>query len=155
MIISTIRNIFTEESVGGITLVNGEWWCHSLEDVYRGIGVKIPKVTCIPPGSYKVGTRHSASFNREVLVLYTEDDGFTIKKDGVKFTYCYNHGGSNASHTSGCILSAFNRINKNHITGTAEHGLFNMVKLALDEGENVSWLIVSDPENIHGLRWDG
>lgn len=155
MIISTIRNIYTLQSTGGDTLINGEWFCHSLEDLAWPYGVKIKHDTCISPGAYKVAIRYSPSFKRDVLVLYTEDDQFTIKMGGTEFTYIYSHGGENAGDTSGCILHAFNRINLNRITGSAEHSLFNRVKAALDAGDNVVWGIVSDPGNTYEIKWEG
>jgi len=155
LIVTSVRNIFNEDSTGGDVLVNGEWFCYSQEDTARASGVKIPKLTCIPPGNYKVAVRRSASFKRDVLCLYTEDDKVTIKKGGVKFTYVYQHSGNTAAHSSGCIITAFNRMNKGHITGTAEHGLFNTVKAALDAGDNVVWQAVNDPDNVYRLKWEG
>ena len=154
MKIETIRNLFNADSTGGQTEVDGKFFCHSQEDAARPYGVKIPKVTCIPDRIYQVGIRYSPSIERDMLILYTESDKETIIANGVTFKYVYQHGGVNATHSSGCILSGYNRIDAFSIQDTSEHDLFALVAPAIRSGERVTWHVINDPSDQLGLRGD-
>lgn len=152
MILTTVRNIFTTKSTGGVTLINGERFCCSQEDPVRAYGVKIYGETAIAPGSYKVGVRRSASFERQVLCLYTEKEGWWLHGGGISFQHCYFHGGNHAGNTKGCILVAFDRGDDDTIYNTAESALFNKVNAAIDSGESVIAQVINDFDNVYGLR---
>jgi len=153
MIIHLIRNIFTEKSTGGRLLVDGEPYCHTLEDVSRGHGVKIKHETCIPSGLYHVGKRFSPGFGRNMLSIYNvmEDAVPVINLGGVRFTYVMTHGGNTATNTSGCPLVAFNRLDDDTIQGSAESKLFEHVSDALDRGDDVTLHVIADQENMYHL----
>lgn len=151
MLLTTVRNIFTTKSTGGATLINGERFCCCQEDVVRAPGVKIYGETAIAPGSYKVGIRRSASFERQVLCLYTDAD-WVLKGGGIQFQYIYLHGGNNAGDSKGCILVAFDRGDDETIYNSAESALFNTVNAAIDSGESVICQVINDFNNVYGLR---
>lgn len=152
MILTVIRNILSKNSTGGVLLVNGEKFCHVQEDTARAFGAKIFGETCISPGAYKVAVRRSASFGRKVLCLYTEIKDWRLIGGGIEFQYVYFHGGNDAGDTKGCILAAFNRVDDETIQGTAESALFNTVQAAIDSGERIVCEVVSDFNNVYGLR---
>jgi len=154
MRITTYRNLFNPNSTGGVTVVDGIRFCHSQEDAARAHGVKIPGQTCIPPFVYKVGIWHSLSFGRPMLILYTEDDGYTLKAGGISFTHIYHHGGNRAADTLGCILGAKNRGSSDEIWGTQEKELFKKVSPLILAGEEVIWEVVNDPNNQHKFKWE-
>ena len=76
----------------GELLIEGEWFCFTLEDVERP--EKIPGETAIPTGRYKVIITHSQRFDRD-LPLLVDVPGFT----GVRI-----HAGNTEADTRGCIL---------------------------------------------------
>lgn len=106
----------TDRTLGQL-LVNGEHFCHVLEDTLRPRGVKVAGVTAIPAGLYRVKITHSQRFGREMpLVLGVP--GF----DGIRL-----HGGNGPENTRGCPLIAYNR-SGSEIWGTAEKELNAKIK---------------------------
>ena len=54
--------------------INGEFFCHTLEDAIRGEGIKIPAFTGIPAGEYEVKLSNSSRFQRLMPMVYTESN---------------------------------------------------------------------------------
>ena len=134
---------YYEQTTLGILVLNDSRFCYTLEDTVRAKGIKVYAHTAIPANDntgYKVGIRTSSSFERDVLVLYTESDGYTLEYNGISFEYIYSHGGNNHINTKGCILVAYNR-DGNKIYNSAEQDLFNIVKEWLDDDEEVRWVV--------------
>lgn len=102
--------------------MDGKFYCDTLEDTKRE--VKIMHETCIPAGKYKVIINMSNRFKR-LMPLLVNVPGF----EGIRI-----HNGSNASHTSGCIL-----VGKNSIVGqltdskTTFENLFKVLQSAKDK----------------------
>ena len=94
----------------GKMLINGEYFCDTLEDKDRGLTqsmslaqvqkLKVYGKTAIPTGEYSVKMTLSPHFNR-VLPLVENVKGF----DGIRI-----HNGQNADHSLGCILVGRNKI---------------------------------------------
>ena len=94
----------------GKMLINGEYFCDTLEDKDRGLSqsmqlsqikkLKVYGKTAIPTGEYSVKMTLSPHFNR-VLPLVENVKGF----DGIRI-----HNGQNADHSLGCILVGKNKI---------------------------------------------
>ena len=88
--LSTISNLF----------VDGVWECFVLEDTVReeaGVPVeewKVPTVTAIPSGTYRIDLTESVRFKR-VLPILIGVEGFS----GVRI-----HPGNGPEHTEGCLL---------------------------------------------------
>lgn len=142
MKIVTYRNIFTTDATQGRTYIDGNPFCYSLEDAVRGYGIKIPGKTAIGAGLYKVKLRHSPSFGRDMVMLWNEGDACVA--NGISFTFIYSHGGTHAMHSKGCILSGFIPIDDTCIRDTAEHEICDLVKKALADGDDVTWMVVND-----------
>jgi len=99
MKLDLIRKVFTESSTIGDLLINGEFFCYTLEDVPRV--VKIPGETAIPCGTYQVITNYSNRF-KKIMPLLLNVPGF----EGVRI-----HSGNTAKDTEGCILLGYSKDN--------------------------------------------
>ena len=89
-----LRTNFEKDYTEGVMLVDGKYFCYTLEDRVRPPGVKIPYKTAIPEGTYSVRVTPSGRFKRlmpEVLRV----PGFT----GIRI-----HGGNSANDSAGCPL---------------------------------------------------
>lgn len=139
------RKKYYSDTTIGYLVIDGQHYCYTLEDTVRPSGIKVKTHTAIPENNYygyKVGIRYSNKFDREVLCLHTEDDGFTLKYGDVKFKYIYSHGGNDDEDTLGCVLVGYNNYD-DKIQGTAERDLFKLVKGWIDSGEEVRWFITN------------
>jgi len=133
---------YSRTTIGNI-LLDGAVFCYTLEDTVRGVGIKVYGETAIPHNpleGYKVWVRYSPSFKRKVLILYTENDKYTLIKDKIKFEAIYAHGLNVHEETKGCIGVAHQR-SENKIWNSAEKDLFDIVYTWIKEGYEVRWLI--------------
>lgn len=126
------RLTFSDKSTIGKLFLDGEFFCHTLEDVVRP--EKVYGETAIPEGAYKVKITYSPRFKRD-LPLLLNVPGF----EGIRI-----HAGNTHKDTEGCILvgdlagqdivwqsrAAFNR-------------LFDKLKAAQNAGEEIT-IEVSD-----------
>jgi hypothetical protein len=92
MQLKLVRQIFTQNSTIGRLFIDGEFECHTLEDMVRP--EKIYGETAIPAGSYQVVISMSARFKTR-LPLLVDVPGYT----GVRI-----HPGNTQADTLGCIL---------------------------------------------------
>lgn len=92
MKIVVVRDTFTENSTIGKMLIDGAFFCYTLEDTIRD--VKIAGETAIPYGSYKVIVNMSNRF-KVLMPLLLNVKGF----EGVRI-----HNGNTKADTHGCIL---------------------------------------------------
>ena len=92
MKIVVVRDTFTENSTIGKMLIDGAFFCYTLEDTIRD--VKVHGETAIPYGTYKVIVNMSNRFKR-LMPLLIDVKGF----EGVRI-----HNGNTKEHTHGCIL---------------------------------------------------
>ena len=90
--LEVVRFGFSPLSTTGKMYVNGVFECYTLEDCVRE--KKIPRITAIPAGEYKVILNLSTRFKR-VLPLLIDVPNF----EGVRI-----HNGNYSSDTEGCIL---------------------------------------------------
>lgn len=84
----------------GELYIAAEWFCHTLEDAIReipGVDVrvwKVPGVTAIPAGRYRVTLEHSPRFGPDTITI-----------NGVRgFSEIRMHGGNDVGDTEGCPL---------------------------------------------------
>lgn len=117
MKLKLVREFFTPTETLGSLLIDGRFFCYTLEDVDRGLkqsmalaDIKSKKVkaqTAIPYGKYKVELTLSNRF-KKIMPLVVDVKGF----EGIRF-----HGGNTHLDSEGCILVAKQRnINKVHAT---------------------------------------
>ena len=113
----------------GVVLVDGRFFCYSLEDPIRD--VKVYGKTAIPAGVYDLSIRYSPKFKREMIWVL----------DVPNFEYIMIHGGNTVADTLGCPLYAKNLVGDNAIQGTMEKPIFALVKNALARGEKCTLTI--------------
>jgi hypothetical protein len=104
----------------GKLYTNKEFFSHTLEDVVRGHGIKIPSHTALPEGTYKWVVSKSRRFQRDMIMIYTEDNQYEVRKNGIKFKGIRMHGGNTHHNSEGCVLVAKNLIDNYTIQGTME-----------------------------------
>jgi hypothetical protein len=132
---------FTRDYTAGRLMLDGLPWLYTLEDEVREIAGrpvsewKIPKVTAIPRGRYRVILTHSNKFKR-VLPEVLNVPGYT----GIRM-----HKGNLASHTEGCILVGKSDGNDKDAwlgnSGVAEGELVAVLNDAINSGRQC-WLTV-------------
>ena len=123
------RKVFNTEgdrATIGELLIDGEFFCYTLEDEVRADNVKVYGETAIPTGDYTVEITYSSRFKRDMPLIYNTDDKAVVKGD-VRFTGVRFHGGNKAVHSHGCPLVAFNT-DLIKIWGTAEKALTKRIK---------------------------
>lgn len=125
-----------EKYTVGRMMVNGEFFCNTLEDVVREIDVngvgKIKGETAIPAGEYKVIVNYSPKFGRQMPRLLNVPffDGILI------------HSGNTAKDSAGCILVGYNKkagelCNSRDVSDR----LTEMVEAAQRRGEDI-WIVI-------------
>ena len=139
------RNTFTERATGGELSEEGRAGriCYTLEDTRRIPNVKVKGSTAIPAGRYKLTLSHSKRFGRDMVMLSNTANGYELRGEGISFTGIRIHGGNSHSNTEGCLLVAYNRINDYTIQSTAEAEITQMVRTAIDQGEEC-WIQIND-----------
>lgn len=140
MIINSLRS-YQKDHTDGKVYVDGVYFGYSLEDAGRPAGVKIPKETAIPEGTYTVKITYSPAFKREMIVLFNDKSDHSINRHGVRFTGIRVHGGNNIEHTAGCVMVAKNSDGNGTISGSLERELAALVQAAIYDKQDVYWVI--------------
>jgi hypothetical protein len=115
MKLKLVREFFTPTETMGSLLIDGKFFCYTLEDKDRGLNqtdsieaIRAKKVkgqTCIPYGKYKVQVTPSNRFKRDMTAILNVP-GF----EGIRM-----HGGNTHLDSEGCPLIARQRnLNKVH-----------------------------------------
>jgi hypothetical protein len=84
-------------------LIDGEFHCYTMEDIDRFLengGVKIPKQTAIPRGTYRLGATMSKRFGCVMPQIFD-----VPQFDGIRI-----HKGQRAEDTEGCPLVGMKRV---------------------------------------------
>lgn len=105
-----------DRNIIGDLHLDGNFFCHTLEDEIRPDGEKVYGKTAIPAGRYKVVLTKSIRFNRVMPLLL----------DVPMFTGIRLHGGNTSEDSKGCPLVAFNTDYKK-IWGSAEKKLTQLL----------------------------
>jgi len=138
-------------STAGLLLINGTFFCYTLEDEHRD--KKVAGETRIPDGVYELKYRNVES---PLTLKYREKfDWFKYHlhvQDVLGFTNIYIHIGNRELNTDGCLLVG-NTINNNQrekgflASSTAAYQtLYDVVGAALDAGEPVAIEYASIPK---------
>ena len=151
MNIKIVRYSDNGESTLGLLFVDGEFFCHTLEDTHRD--VKVPGHTRIPVGHHKLELRAVGGMTKKYARRFPDMHRGMLWLRHVKgFTYVYIHTGNDKSHSDGCILVADNANNNtinNGFIGSstpAYKRLYEHVIEAMDRGETV-WVRIVDGVN--------
>lgn len=125
-----------EKYTVGRMMVNGDFFCNTLEDVVREIDVngvgKIKGETAIPAGEYKVIVNYSPKFGRQMPRLLNVPffDGILI------------HPGNTAKDSAGCILVGYNKkVGELCNSRDVSDRLTEMVEAAQRRGEDI-WIVI-------------
>ena len=145
IVCEVIRSKYTDDTTIGRWHFPNEDYCWTLEDTVRAHGIKVSGHTALSEGMYRLSTRYSPSFKRDLAVIYTEDDKVTSKMGGISFKYALVHAGATHQNTEACILVSNQYDNNERITPTrlCEQEIMNRIKSWEDQGLNV-WLKISN-----------
>ena len=127
------RTMFSDKSAIGQLMIDGRFFCYTLEDVDRYLeedgSEKIAKETAIPRGLYPILITHSRHFNMD-LPLLCDVKGFR----GVRI-----HSGNTDEHTEGCILVGSDFTDDFVCNSRSTFAkLFNKINDALNKHEDVT-----------------
>lgn len=128
------RKYFKEDYTVGELIVDGTYFCDTLEDKVRDLKreKKIPGKTAIPAGRYEVIVNISMHFRRKLPRLMNVP-GF----DGILI-----HRGNSARDTAGCILVGENKVKGGLINSTIyELRLLERIEHAQNNGEIIEIII--------------
>lgn len=138
----------------GKLLINGKFFCETLEDtdrkLYQGMGkdwinqVKVFGSTAIPYGTYKVTLKEkSPKFSK--YKQYEFCKGYLPRLINVPcFQGVLIHIGNTAKDTEGCILVGENKVKGKVINSTKTFKeLYNILKEADNNGEEI-WITITD-----------
>ena len=121
MKLELIREEFTEKSTIGSLLVDGKFFCYTLEDRVRN--EKVFGETAIPYGVYEVKITYSPRFKVQMPLLINVK-GF----EGVRI-----HWGNRAEDSSGCILVGYKKSKDMILESKKAYSyLFNLLKSQKD-----------------------
>ena len=143
MKIEVKRKCLKNNATTGDLFVDGQFECHTLEDVVRKPGVKVWGATAIPAGVYAVIVSMSPRF-KKFMPRLLDVPGF----DGILI-----HSGNTGADTHGCILVGYKITDKNTIAmGTsraAYDSLFLKIENAIKIGEQITIEIINEfPEEV-------
>jgi len=139
---STIGQLyFTEDA--------GTPFCYTLEDTVRAGGIKVKKETALPEGLVKVGINWSNRYGKMMPIIYTEDNGYEVKKDNVSFKGARFHGGNTHKHTESCPLVAKNKVSNDLIQGSMAKEVKEKIESILKKKKvHFLWMrIINDPQD--------
>lgn len=140
-------NYYSRTTIGRLVVENN-YFGHTLEDTCRPYGIKLYGETAIPINlmyGYKMGIHFSERFQRKVLIIYTEEDGITLKYGGISFVNTYFHGMNKHEETLGCVGVAKNHYG-NTIQGSLEKKLFDLVSPWILVGDDVRYFVENLPQ---------
>ena len=143
MIVNCIRTYQPTATLGRV-FVDGEYFCYSLEDLSRPVGVKFNGETCLSEGVYKMGVTLSPRFGKDLIQLYTEPD-HTIDKGGITFTGVRLHGGNDINDSEGCPLlgAKTNNLDKVWECSSVNSRLIQLVQYSENHGDECFYVISS------------
>ena len=134
------RYSYTDITTIGRLILNDEYFSYSLEDTTRGENVKIAKKTAIPAGLYRCEVTYSPKYKRQMPLIYSNREDFSLEVGKVRFEGLRLHGGNDADDTDGCILTAKNFIDADTIQGSMSGELTR----ALQDLGGLGWINITN-----------
>ena len=122
-------------------VVGSEFYGHVLEDAERPPGIKVHGETAIPCGTYFADVTHSPRFNRDMIMLSSLPRSSTCQYEGITFSGIRIHGGNRVDDTEGCPLLADNYHGNGVIQGASDRALMAQIKICIDAGYTILWVI--------------
>lgn len=130
--------------------IDGEWFCNVVEDTDRGLDENMPlseikakkkkDVTAIPTGAYEVTLNTvSPKFSKKPFYQANANGGRVPRLLNVPgYEGILIHCGSNATHSSGCLIVGYNKI-KGGVTDSQNvfKKLYKKLKEASDKKEKI------------------
>jgi hypothetical protein len=126
---------FKETHTIGKLYINDRYVCYTLEDTVRTPGIKIPSITSIPSGIYKVVIDFSNRFKKKMLHILN-----VPMFEGIRI-----HSGNKSDDTEGCIIVGMSW-NGGDWVGSSKEALgqvYASCSRALESGEEVTLEIVN------------
>lgn len=133
-----------KETTFGSLDIDGDWFCHTLEDMIREIpGVpvaqwKVKKKTAIPAGRYRITLEDSPRFGPDTITLHDVDG----------FDYIRMHGGNDIDDTEGCpVVGSMIDREACRIAGAQTAGVLRDLKARIRAGlgRGEVWIEVKNP----------
>lgn len=134
----------------GRLFIDGEFFCNTCEDTDRGLdqkmpinvikNKKIPNQTAIPTGKYKITLDVvSPKYSKYEFYMNVCKGKLPRLLDVPGYDGILIHVGTNANHSSGCILVGYNKV-KGGLTDGKEvfKELYNRMLAAKDKGEKIT-----------------
>lgn len=122
--LTLLRRRFTDLSTIGDLYIGGKFFCYTLEDTARAIGIKIDGQTAIPFGTYEIEVNYSPTYKR-LMPQVLRVPGFA----GVRM-----HSGNGPDDTRGCILLGYSIAGENRIGDS--RSAFNDLMALFDKAGN-------------------
>lgn len=98
------RKKYMPQTTIGELYIDGKMLCYTIEDTVRPPGIKVMNHTAIPEGEYQITLSMSNKFGRVLPMIYTEDNKYEVKKNGIGFKGIRIHKGHSHKSTSGCLI---------------------------------------------------
>lgn len=131
------RKVFTKNSTVGELLIDGAFFCYTLEDRVRR-GAKVPGKTAIPEGNYEIALTFSQRFQKPLPLLLRVPDF-----EGVRI-----HTGNTQEDTEGCILVGTAQ-GLDQVTGSKEAFSSLWTKLTTANKKEKIWIEVRNAGRIY------
>jgi hypothetical protein len=142
----TYRGLTT---IGTLTCPDGTVM-QTLEDCVRAFGIKDKGNTAIPATgtdkAYRLSITMSQRFEREMVIVHTENDKVTLKAEGIEFKGIRIHGGNSAADVQGCIVVAKNRISDQRVQGTQESIITKLVRSEIQKGNECYLVVINNTQ---------
>lgn len=141
---------FEDTTLGKLYDPEGNYICETLEDIVRAWGIKHGGTTAIPTTSggapYRMTVSMSQRFKRRMVMIFTQNNEYELKRNGISFKGIRIHGGNRSKDTWGCVLVAARRIDNKTIQGTQEAKVTSLVEDYMKKGP-VFLEVINKPQN--------
>lgn len=121
------RDVYLPQTTLGRLFVDGVFFCYTLEDTVRPLGIKVKDHTAIAEGTYIVSVNVSPKFKRRLPYVHN-----TPQFIGIRFHRLSTHRG-----TSGCVGIGYDRNKKDGTISRDDGAEAKLVSILDDGGEHI------------------